>query len=552
VVSNQLGVAVERVCLAALPDGTALEAAGQDTNGEAVPQAEIYDPASNSLRLTGGAMNTARYGCTATTLKDGTVLIAGRIIAGVSIGTAEIYNPATGTFALTKGGMVNRRAFHQAMLLANGQVLIAGGVEDLMPLASAELYDPASGTFSATTGPLNVDRVDATSILLSDGRALIAGGTDGAGALDTAETYNPATSTFTFTANNMSIGRTLLSAAILPDGKVIVGTGSSVSAGQKADATCDEFDPSTNSFSPTGSLHIARIEAAAAMMPNGSPIFLGGTDNQGTEGGNYEPSGEIYNVASGTFRVTDGLNSLRVAYASALLHDGRVLLAGGNNAVTNVSSAEVFDPATGYFAPTANDMDTNRVTPNAVTLEDGKVLVANGSDGETADLFDPATMKFTTTAGAMVASRGAATATGLRDGTVLITGGLDLADYALNTAEIYNPATQTFSAVAATMTTPRAIHSAALLSDGRVLIAGGSSSDSSSDALNTAEIYDPARRSSWRPAIRCRRRGSTRPRACSGTAAVQSPAAPIQQAFRPRAPICSIPQLANLLPPPAS
>ncbi len=245
-------------------------------------------------------------------------------------------------------------------------------------------------------------------------------------------------------------------------------------------------------FSPIASLHIARIEAAAATLPDGSPILLGGTDDQGTEGGNYEPHGEIYNFASGTFRVTGGLNSLRVAFASALLHDGRLLMAGGNNAVANVSSAELFDPATGYFTPTANNMVTPRVSANAVTREDGKVLVANGSDGETADLFDPATMSFTATIGAMVASRAAATATSLRDGTVLITGGLDLSGNVLDTAEIYDPTTQTFSATSGTMTTSRAIHTATLLSDGRVLIAGGSSGDTSSAALNTAEIYDPS------------------------------------------------------------
>ncbi|MFZ0886911.1 MAG: kelch repeat-containing protein [Candidatus Binataceae bacterium] len=260
------------------------------------------------------------------------------------------------------------------------------------------------------------------------------------------------------------------------------------------EASCDLFDASTNTFSPTGALHIARWGAAAVVLPDGAPLILGGIDDQGTNGGNYEPSGEIYNPTTGTFTVTGGLNALRIAYASALLPDGRVLIAGGYNesvASPVLDTAEVFDPKTRHFVPTANNLDVPRALCNAVTLNDGKVLIANGSAGVTAELFDPKTTIFSPTPGAMIASRFVATATVLHDGTVLIAGGLGASGSALDTAELYNPRTGTFTATKGTMTSPRAIHTATLLANGEVLLAGGSTSDFYSGALDTAEIYDP-------------------------------------------------------------
>ncbi len=493
-VANQLPTAAQYLCLAALNDGTALEAGGLDSSGYALLQAEIYDPARNRFAPTKGAMNDARYGCTATTLPDGTVLIAGgNDSSGSGLDTAELYNPETGAFSYTKGNMITPHAFHAAVLLADGKVLVAGGLSGSgsAPLAGAELYDPASETFSATAGPLNRARWDFAAILLADGRALVAGGTDSTSSLDSAELYDPGTSTFSFTANNMSTGRWLPSAAPLADGNAIVGAGNNnFPYPIPEQASFDLFDASTNKFSPTGALHIARMAAASVVLPDGSPLILGGTDDQGSGGENYEPSGEIYSPKTGTFTVTGGLNALRVAYASALLLDGRVLIAGGYDENTALDTAEVFDPNTRHFTPTANNLDVQRSSLNAVTLNDGKVLIANGSAGVTAELFDPKTMSFSATSGPMIASRFVATATLLGDGTVLITGGLDTSGNALNTAELYNPGTGTFTA-AGTMTSPRAIHTATLLGNGKVLLAGGSTSDFYPDALDTAEIYDP-------------------------------------------------------------
>lgn len=115
------------------------------------------------------------------------------------------------------------------------------------------------------------------------------------------------------------------------------------------------------------------------------------------------------------------------------------------------------------------------------------------------EVYDPAGGTFSTT-GKMIEnvySYGVEwhTSTSLTNGTVLITGGNnDETPGGFSNAEIYDPASRTFS-IAGTMTTPRDIHTATLLQDGTVLLAGGGEGWSSYPALDSAEVYDPARRS---------------------------------------------------------
>ncbi len=153
--------------------------------------------------------------------------------------------------------------------------------------------------------------------------------------------------------------------------------------------------------------------------------------------------------------LTGPLGAGRQIHTATLLADGRVLVAGGFDfADQPLSSAAVYDPATGTFSPTGS-MATARGLATATLLADGRVLVAGGGAATwvqpglvlaSAELYDPKTGTFSPT-GSMATAREGHTATLLRDGRVLIAGGIDAStgDHTVASAELYDPKTGTFS-----------------------------------------------------------------------------------------------------------
>ena len=64
-------------------------------------------------------------------------------------------------------------------------------------------------------------------------------------------------------------------------------------------------------------------------------------------------------------------------HTATLLLSGKVLVAGGSNGVDSLSSAELYDPATGIWSNTGS-LHSARESHTATLLPSGKVLVAGG------------------------------------------------------------------------------------------------------------------------------------------------------------------------------
>jgi N-acetylneuraminic acid mutarotase len=337
--------------------------------------AELYDPGSGGWMATGDLV-VRRNGHTATLLSDGTVLVTGGDGASAAAGRTEQYNPGTGTWGEV-GTLHTARDSHTATLLSNGNVLVAGGYGILGTLANCELYDRASRVWGAT-GDLSVARRNHTATLLPNGKVLVAGGVGESGNLASAELY----------------------------------------------------DPVSGTWSATGSLNTARQLQTATLLPNGKVLVAGGAGND------YNvTTTELYDPASGTWSVISSPNTARVGHTATLLPSGKVLIAGGTTFVdggsphyVDLSSAELYDPATGTWSPTGS-MTEARVSPTATLLLNAKVLVAAGHwyfNGtfvlDTAELYDPDSGKWSAT-GSVSRKRDATTATLLPSGKVLMAGG---------------------------------------------------------------------------------------------------------------------------------
>jgi N-acetylneuraminic acid mutarotase len=352
-----------------------------------------------------------------------------------------LVGPAAAQSWKPTGNLNVPRQLHTATLLLDGRVLVAGGSNiSGFALNSAELYDPATGTWTPTDSMANARAVAAT-VRLQDGRVLVISGGDQSGSLPSAEIYDPSTGGWTATGP-MYYGRRVPTATLLPDGKVLVAGGHGYPTWGYLN-TAELYNPATNTWSQTGSMAMARSHHTATLLPDGKVLVAGGEDTAHCWPCSLQ-SAEIYNPCTGLWTPTGSLNQARAAHTANLLLDGRVLVVGGVVQAPGVSSSL-----------------------------------------DTAELYDPGTGVWTSTVNNLLNPRDSFTSVRLIDGTVLVAGGLKRGEGALNGAELYDPATGLWASVES-LNQARYYHTTTLLSDGTVLVAGGSDG---TQELNTAEIF---------------------------------------------------------------
>lgn len=175
---------------------------------------------------------------------------------------------------------------------------------------------------------------------------------------------------------------------------------------------------------------------------------------------------------NGTWSAIADMANTRLYYASAVLADGRVIVAGGeeSDAGKDTDKAEIYDPQANTWTPIGNPGWGELGDAASCLLADGRLLVGNLTDARTA-VYDPAHNTWTAT-GDMAARSNEETWTLLPDGTVLT---VSCAGHP--NAEKYVPSTGTWVSAGATpvelvQASSIEIGPSLLMPDGRVLCVG--------------------------------------------------------------------------------
>lgn len=445
-----------------------------------------------------------------------------------------------------------------------------------------EVLPPGGASWSPTgrcPGPC-----DGPAVLLSDGRVLVAGeGNTGRrpDATTSAEIFDPAARSWRAVAP-MQVPRRGPAATLLRDGRVLV-TGGWIGQ-QQTTSSAEIYDPVTGRWARTESMHHARGDFAATRLADGEVLVVGGYETLGitdpgvvdrrfgdTEGGPSHSlaSAEIYDPATGHWRLTGAMGRTRAFDTAILLRNGEVLVVGDDSlADTHAgtdASAELYDPRTGAWRATG-PLGIARDFVTATLLADGRVLASGGVvypfDRPAvglpyAEIYDPAGGSWTPT-GPMLYPRVFHTTALLADGRVLAVGGRFGTDTwcppcdAQRAVEVFDPATNTWRLVSP-MSQPRLKPDAVLLRDGSVLVTGH---NADTEAVTLAAIEAPEQGGSlwWAWLVgagggalglavlarrRSRRRGPPRgtPRASAGATPRHTPvgAAPVERAPTGRA-----------------
>ncbi|WP_165419859.1 galactose oxidase-like domain-containing protein [Edaphobacter modestus] len=299
------------------------------------------------------------------------------------------------------------------------------------------LWNPVTNSFS-TPPKAQFNIFCSGHSFLQDGRLFVAGGHAGiqSDGLISSTVYDPGLNTWT-QMSNMNAPRWYPTNTTLPNGDVLVVSGYTTNANYNT--LPQIWRPATNTWLGLNSAQLMQpLYPMMFVAPNGK-VFAAGPDRI---------TRYLTTSGTGAWTTIGNINySGTRDYGSAVIFDGKVLIAGGDgHAGPATNTAEMIDlTATNPTWQFTSPMSIARRQLNLTLLPDGRVLASGGSGGFGFDnknspvypteMWDPATGNWTTMDSISVYRGYHSTALLLPDGRVLSAGG----EQTGASAEIYSP-----------------------------------------------------------------------------------------------------------------
>ena len=297
----------------------------------------IWDPASNTFSPTAPS-SYALFCAGHTSMADGRVFIAGGHIADYTgYSHAAIFDPFKNT--LTQVPDMNEgRWYPTTTELPNGDILVLSGdvnsnkVTDTLP----QVYEVATNTWRDLSSAQRMQALYPMMFVAPSGKVVSAGPEPHSRSLDTT-----GTGAWTDLATRNFTGwRDYGPGVMYETGKIL-----DVGGSDPPTATAEIIDLGAVSpaWALTGSMHFARRQHNAVVLPDGNVFIVGGSSGPGFDDStNPVLPTEMWDPATGQFTVMPSIAVYRGYHSTAmLLPDGRVLSAGGNVGGAN---AQLYSP----------------------------------------------------------------------------------------------------------------------------------------------------------------------------------------------------------------
>ena len=304
--------------------------------------------------------------------------------------------------------------------------------------------------------------------------------------------------------DSMATPRRMHTATLIDGARVLVAGGTNER--HRAVASCELFEIAMLRWSPGPSMSIPRERHTATTLADGRVVVIGG-NTQDNQSNRVTASVEIFDPTSNAWSDGGSLLTGRQNHTATLLPDGTILVTGGFNEARGdvfLASSEIYDPLTGR-SRSAAPLPQKRMDHQALLLHDGRVLVAGGRiggwDGDylsRADIYDPSRDEWSTIDPMAQSRITGFTMARFSDSTVLVAGGRNAPTSSASSAEMLDTRYSQWQVID-TMRLPVTWQAGAMLAHDRYLVTGGFvdaiwHSPDSVDATGTCEWYDKAAR----------------------------------------------------------
>jgi hypothetical protein len=298
----------------------------------------------------------------------------------IANGTSELWDAKYDAWA-PGPVLLKARADHFAVRLSSGRIVVGGGRDvEGERISDTEIWEPRLER-AARGKAMIASRERASAIALRDGRALVIGG-------DVSVSSGATTEILSDRTEDQREGPLLtgisegFGVAVLQDGRVFVAGGTSRAAWAADEGVHYRPDPvrATRIYVPADNRWITGTDMITARMQHGLVVLHDGRvlSAGGLNAGAHLASSEIWDWRSEVWEESGAMACGRAEHAISVLPDGRVFVSGGSSADGIRKETELWDPDTGIFSAGPELLEP-RIGHTSTVMLDGRVIISGGS-----------------------------------------------------------------------------------------------------------------------------------------------------------------------------